>query len=101
MSSAHRRDHTLTKRAHLRLLSKKSQNKAKKKASIQKNASAHIIDKLNTMNSKDFFYTVAQLRAAQKQYFKTRDPLALRAARKLENVVDAEIERVRSITCSM
>lgn len=52
------------------------------------------------MNAKEFFYTVAQMRAAQKHFFMTRDPLALRAARKLENVIDAEIERVRSITQS-
>jgi len=49
------------------------------------------------MNAKEFFYTVAQMREAQKSYFKSRDQLVLRAARKLENIVDAEITRVRAI----
>lgn len=52
------------------------------------------------MNARDFFYTVAQMRSAQKAYFKTRDPNVFRAARKLENIIDREIERVRSITLS-
>lgn len=37
------------------------------------------------------------MREAQKAYFKTRDPNVFRAARKLENLVDKEIERVRQI----
>lgn len=49
------------------------------------------------MNARDFFYTVCELRSAQKSYFKTRDPNILRAARMLENIVDAEIDRVRGI----
>lgn len=49
------------------------------------------------MNHKDFFYMVAQMREAQKAYFKTRDPNVFRAARKLENEIDKEIERVRQI----
>lgn len=49
------------------------------------------------MNAKEFFYTVAQMRAAQTAYFKTRDPNVFRAARKLENIIDREIERVREI----
>lgn len=49
------------------------------------------------MNSRDFFYMVAQMREAQKAYFKTRDPKVFRAARKLENEIDKEIERVRQI----
>lgn len=49
------------------------------------------------MNARDFFFTVCELRSAQKSYFKTRDPNTLRAARKLENIVDAEIDRVRGI----
>lgn len=49
------------------------------------------------MNSREFFYLVAQMRAAQKEYFKSREQLALRAARKLEIEVDKEIERVRAI----
>lgn len=49
------------------------------------------------MKAKDFFYTVAEMREAQKAYFKTRDANVFRAARKLENIIDKEIERVRQI----
>lgn len=49
------------------------------------------------MNAKEFFYTVAEMRSAQKAYFKTKDRQVFLAARKLENIVDAEIERVRDI----
>lgn len=49
------------------------------------------------MTAKEFFYLVAQMRTAQKQYFKTRDQLSFRAARALENEVDREINRVRAI----
>lgn len=52
------------------------------------------------MNAREFFYTVAQMREAQKAYFKTRDPNVFRAARKLENIIDSEIERVRQIVDS-
>ncbi len=49
------------------------------------------------MNAKDFFYLVAEMRSAQKAYFKTKDGNVFRAARKLENEVDKEIQRVRAI----
>lgn len=49
------------------------------------------------MTAREFFYLVAQMRAAQIEYFRTRDRLVLRAARKLENEVDKEICRVREI----
>lgn len=49
------------------------------------------------MNAREFFYTVAQMRAAQNEYFKSRDQRVLRAARKLENMVDYEIRRVKEI----
>lgn len=49
------------------------------------------------MNAREFFYLVAEMRAAQKAYFKTRQDNVFRAARKLENRVDAEIQRVREI----
>lgn len=49
------------------------------------------------MNARDFFYTVAEMRECQKAYFRSRDQLTLRAARKLENIVDKEIERVRAV----
>ena len=49
------------------------------------------------MNAREFFYTVAEMRECQKAYFRSRDQLTLRAARKLENIVDKEIERVRAV----
>lgn len=49
------------------------------------------------MNAREFFYMVAEMRECQKAYFKSRDQLTLRAARKLENTIDKEIERVRSL----
>lgn len=49
------------------------------------------------MDARTFFYLVAEMREAQKAYFKTRDGGVFRAARKLENEVDREIERVRQI----
>lgn len=49
------------------------------------------------MNAREFFYMVAEMRECQKAYFKSRDQLTLRAARKLENTIDKEIERVRLI----
>ncbi len=49
------------------------------------------------MNAREFFYLVAQMRSAQTEYFRTRNQNVFRAARKLENEVDAEIRRVREI----
>lgn len=49
------------------------------------------------MNSREFFYLVANMRAAQNNYFANRSPERLRAARKLENEVDAEIKRVKQL----
>lgn len=49
------------------------------------------------MNAREFFYTVAEMRECQKAYFRSRDQLTLRAARKLENIVDKEIKRVRAV----
>lgn len=49
------------------------------------------------MTPREFFYTVAEMREAQKAYFKTKDPGVFRAARKLENIIDTEIRRVREI----
>lgn len=49
------------------------------------------------MNAREFFYMVAQMREAQKAYFANRDRNVFRAARKLENEVDREINRVRTI----
>ena len=52
---------------------------------------------MNYMDHRQFFYLVAQVREAQKAYFKTRDGNVFRACRKLENELDREIERVRAI----
>lgn len=49
------------------------------------------------MNSREFFYLVANMRAAQNNYFANRSQERLRAARKLENEVDAEIKRVKQL----
>lgn len=49
------------------------------------------------MNAREFFYLVAAMRDAQRRYFKDRDQVVLRAARKYENLVDAEINRVYDI----
>ena len=49
------------------------------------------------MNAREFFYYVKEMRDAQKRYFKTRDLVVLRAARKLETIIDMEIERVNQI----
>lgn len=50
------------------------------------------------MNAKEFFYLVAEMRDAQRRYFRDRDVIVFRACRKLESLVDAEIERVKYIT---
>lgn len=49
------------------------------------------------MNAREFFYLVANMRSAQKRYLETKDRTVFRAARKLENEVDAEINRVKAI----
>ena len=49
------------------------------------------------MNAREFFYYVKEMRDAQRRYFKTRDQVVLRAARKLENIIDLEIQRVSQI----
>lgn len=49
------------------------------------------------MNAREFFYLVAEMRSAQKSYFKTKDRKVFLAARKLESEVDREIDRVRGI----
>lgn len=54
------------------------------------------------MDAKNFFNTVEKMRAAQKAYFAARRQcrpgyMELEESRKLEKIVDAEIERVRDI----
>ena len=48
------------------------------------------------MTPKEFFYAVANMRAAQKAYFKTRSQSNLRAARAAERSIDEEISRVKN-----
>lgn len=52
----------------------------------------------HNMTSKEFFYLVCSMRAAQKSYFKNRANDTLRACRALENDVDREIARVKQLT---
>ncbi len=49
------------------------------------------------MNAKEFFDTVAKMREAQKNYFKTRTSQYLTLSKKLEKEVDTEIDRVNNI----
>ena len=49
------------------------------------------------MNSKEFFYKVAAMRKAQKDYFKTRNTRYLNESKVLEKEIDEEIERVQRI----
>lgn len=49
------------------------------------------------MTAEQFFYLVAEMRAAQKAYFDTRDRRIFLQCRALENDVDREIKRVRAI----
>lgn len=49
------------------------------------------------MNAREFFYLVANMREAQRNYFATRDRKIFLAARALENDVDREIQRVKTI----
>lgn len=52
------------------------------------------------MNAREFFYAVAEMRRAQREYFRTRDQQTLRACRAMENAIDAEIERVKAIVAA-
>lgn len=49
------------------------------------------------MTHREFFYLVAEMRSAQKRYFKDRQRSVFLACRKLENMVDHEIMRVKDI----
>ena len=49
------------------------------------------------MNSKEFFYKVAEMREAQKRYFKMHTSMDLKQAKKLEKDVDEEISRVQDL----
>lgn len=49
------------------------------------------------MTAKEFFYLTAQMRQAQREYFRTRDQRDLRRCKALEREVDYEIGRVKHI----
>ena len=49
------------------------------------------------MDAKEFFNLVSRMRAAQKDYFKTRSKSYLEKSKELEKCVDNEIERVNKI----
>ena len=49
------------------------------------------------MKPKEFFDKVAEMRSAQKEYFRTRSPQALSESKRLEREIDAEIKRVNDI----
>lgn len=49
------------------------------------------------MNPREFFWLVAEMRDAQRRYFKSRDRKVFIAARALEDEVDAEIKRVKQV----
>lgn len=52
------------------------------------------------MNAREFFYLVAQMRQAQREYFADRTQQGLRRARALEGEVDKEIARVKAIVAA-
>lgn len=49
------------------------------------------------MNPKQFFDKVVELRQAQREYFSTRLPDALRKSKAIETEIDKEIKRVQQI----
>ena len=52
---------------------------------------------IQEMNALQFFQLVSDMRAAQKEFFKTKSPSALSESKRLERAVDAEILRVNEI----
>lgn len=49
------------------------------------------------MNAKEFYNTVAKMRKAQRDYFRTRSQRSLNESKQLEKLVDAEIKRVEEV----
>ena len=52
---------------------------------------------MKTMNAKQFFYKVKQMREAQAKYFRVRTSAALMEAKKIETEIDDEIARAESV----
>lgn len=48
------------------------------------------------MNAKEFFDKVVEMRKLQKEYFRKRDAMVLKEAKKAEAEIDAEIQRVNN-----
>lgn len=49
------------------------------------------------MDSRSFFNHVVQMREFQKEYFKSRSTIAMYNAKKVEKIIDDEIDRVMKI----
>jgi len=49
------------------------------------------------MNAKEFFDTVADMRHNQRQYFRTRSHIFLQESKRLEKVIDEEIDRANRL----
>lgn len=49
------------------------------------------------MNAREFFYLVAQMRTAQKEYINARSQQNLKRSIVLEREVDEEIRRVKEL----
>lgn len=52
------------------------------------------------MNPVQFFDKVAEMRDAQREYFRTRSKEALIKSKQTEREIDSEIERVKAIRAS-
>lgn len=52
------------------------------------------------MNPVQFFDKVAEMREAQREYFRTRSKEALIKSKQTEREIDNEIERVKAIRAS-
>lgn len=49
------------------------------------------------MNPEQFFQTVVRMREAQKEYLKSRSRSSLEESKRLEKLIDDEIDRVSKI----
>lgn len=49
------------------------------------------------MTPREFFDKVSRMRKAQKEYFRTKSGRALNERKRLEQDIDAEIERVNKV----
>lgn len=49
------------------------------------------------MTINEFIWTVAEMRNAQKHYFETRNPRVLKAACKLERIIDNQLDVFRKV----